>query len=54
MQGLNPGLLRCRQMLYHLSHQGSSTLGTYYQNRHGSQQSGYFEKVGPGPAYLAG
>ena len=22
-QGLNPGLLRCRQMLYHLSHQGS-------------------------------
>ena len=22
-QGLNPGLLRCRQILYHLSHQGS-------------------------------
>ena len=22
-QGLNPGLLHCRQMLYHLSHQGS-------------------------------
>ena len=21
-QGLNPGLLHCRQMLYHLSHQG--------------------------------
>ena len=24
---LNPGLLRFRQMLYHLSHQGSSLLG---------------------------
>ena len=23
-QGLNPGLLHCRQILYHLSHQGSS------------------------------
>ena len=23
-QGSNPGLLRCRQILYHLSHQGSS------------------------------
>ena len=23
-QGLNPGLLHCRQLLYHLSHQGSS------------------------------
>ena len=23
-QGLNPGLLHCRQTLYHLSHQGSS------------------------------
>ena len=22
-QGLNPGLLHCRQTLYHLSHQGS-------------------------------
>ena len=22
-QGLNPGILHCRQMLYHLSHQGS-------------------------------
>ena len=22
-QGLNPGFLHCRQMLYHLSHQGS-------------------------------
>ena len=22
-QGLNPGLLHCRQILYHLSHQGS-------------------------------
>ena len=26
-QGLNPGLLHCRQMLYHLSHQGSSIKG---------------------------
>ena len=25
-QGLNPGLLHCRQTLYHLSHQGSSQL----------------------------
>ena len=24
-QGLNPGLLHCRQVLYHLSHQGSPT-----------------------------
>ena len=24
IQGLNPGLLHCRQILYHLSHQGSS------------------------------
>ena len=24
-QGLNPGLLHCRQILYHLSHQGSSS-----------------------------
>ena len=29
-QGLNPGLLQCRQILYHLSHQGSpeSVVGT--------------------------
>ena len=32
----------------------TSTLGTYYQHRHGSQWSGHFEKVGPGPVYLAG
>ena len=25
-QGWNPGLLHCRQMLYHLSHQGSSVI----------------------------
>ena len=25
-QGLKPGLLHCRQILYHLSHQGSSLL----------------------------
>ena len=25
-QGLNPGLLHCRQILYHLSHQGSSRI----------------------------
>ena len=25
-QGLNPGLLHCRQILYHLSHQGSPSL----------------------------
>ena len=25
-QGLNPDLLHCRQILYHLSHQGSPTL----------------------------
>ena len=28
-QGLNPGLLHCRQTLYHLSHQGSSFLKAY-------------------------
>ena len=27
-QGSNPGLLHCRQMLYHLSHQGSKRQGT--------------------------
>ena len=27
-QGLNPGLPHCRQMLYHLRHQGSSDFGT--------------------------
>ena len=27
-QGLNPGLPRCRQILYHLSHQGSPALKT--------------------------
>ena len=26
IQGLNPGLLHCRQILYHLSHQGSPTM----------------------------
>ena len=29
-QGLNPGLLRCRQTLYHLSHQGSPKEGNGY------------------------
>ena len=27
--GLNPGLPHCRQMLYHLRHQGSSDFGTH-------------------------
>jgi len=26
MQGSNPGLLHCRQILYHLSHQGSPSI----------------------------
>ena len=26
IEGLNPGLLHCRQILYHLSHQGSPNL----------------------------
>ena len=30
-QGLNPGLPRCRQMLYHLSHQGRVLTGTTVQ-----------------------
>ena len=30
-QGLNPGLQRFRQILYHLSHQGSSIKGIYLQ-----------------------
>ena len=33
MQGLNPGLLHCRQTLYHLSHQGSPNGETDIQNR---------------------
>ena len=28
-EGLNPGLLHCRQILYHLSHQGSHTKNLY-------------------------
>ena len=34
MQGLNPGLPRCRQILYQMSHQGSPGLGIrpYYSN----------------------
>ena len=28
IQGLNPGLLHCRQILYHLSHQGSPDIWT--------------------------
>ena len=28
-QGSNPGLLHCRQILYHLSHQGSPTISLY-------------------------
>ena len=27
-QGLNPGLLHCKQIVYDLSHQGSPTFGT--------------------------
>ena len=27
-QGLNPGALHCRQILYHLSHQGSQEYGS--------------------------
>ena len=32
-QGLNPGHLHCRQMLYHLSHQGSGKGGLKLWNR---------------------
>ena len=31
-QGLNPGLLHCRQTLYHLSHQGSPWIYNYISN----------------------
>ena len=31
LQGQNPGLLHCRQTLYHLSHQGSPFLGIYHK-----------------------
>ena len=38
IQGLNPGLLHCRQILYHLSHQGSLTTrvnpSTYFLRRY--------------------
>ena len=42
-QGLNPGLLRCRRIPYHLSHQGSHQgryLNTKYKK---STQNGYRE-----------
>ena len=39
-QGLNPGLPHCRQMLYHLSHQGSFSLDTP-----GNQWNTAFQKV---------
>ena len=29
IQGLNTGLLHCRQILYHLSHQGSPSTALY-------------------------
>ena len=37
-QGLNPGLLHCRQTLYHLSHQGNSegVANALYQHLGGS------------------
>ena len=31
-QGLNPGLLHCRRILYHLNHQGSSFVVSSYHN----------------------
>ena len=36
-QGLNPGLLHCRQILYHLSHQGSPHTGIVL--RYGNPES---------------
>ena len=33
-QGLNPGLLHCRQILYHLSHQGSPFKSYNYSYSH--------------------
>ena len=32
-QGLNLGLLHCRQILYHLSHQGSPLVDWYYHKK---------------------
>ena len=36
-QGLSPGLLHCRQILYHLSHQEAPSRGSYGQ-KYGQQQ----------------
>ena len=38
-QGLNPGLLHCRQTLYPLSHQGSQKLQTAFQSSYTTSQS---------------
>ena len=45
-QGLNPGLLHCRQRLYHLSHQGSLVKAEPDVKNLGEQlQGGQIEKV---------
>ena len=48
-QGSNPGLLHCRQALYHLSHQGSYDQMTYGHLiwQHIKKQRHYFANKGP-------
>ena len=52
-QGLNPGLLHCRQMLYHLSHQGSplSQKGSLNLDLHVDlREGGRKLRLGPDPS----
>ena len=44
MQGLTPGLLRCRQILYHLSHQGSPD-SKYSNKEHQCQNQQIQEQI---------
>ena len=50
IQGLNPGLPHCRQMLYHLSHQRSPphrSLGSFKHIQHIKKQTHHFANKGP-------
>ena len=44
-QGSNPGLPHCRQILYHLSHQGSSRILSLKEKRMKIGQKNIFEEV---------
>ena len=53
-QGLNPGLLHCRQILYQLSHQGSPGILEWVAYSFGSGSSGPRREVGLNPHLLHG